>query len=334
MSEETMAWGLHMPLRLGEKPLKDGFVLIGWPDIGDLSKLSKTREAFREAVARAYPQHKVGSYPVSAGTLFKFAHEMKKGDVVIHPSKVDRLIHIGRIAGDYEYAPTYDANYPNRRPVRWIKAVPRPTFSQSALHEIGAAVALFQVRNHVDEFLAAMAGRAFEPSAIDEAVSETVASEETEETTKDFVIKRLKDVLDPYEFEKFIAHLLERMGYHTRVTQMSGDGGIDIIASKDELGFEGPIIKVQCKQKLSSIGQPEVAQLYGHVDGAEYGLFVCLGDYTAQARAFERSKPNLRFLDGSTLVTLIFNHYDKFDPSYQTILPLRSIYVPSRIAAD
>jgi len=147
------------------------------------------------------------------------------------------------------------------------------------------------------------------------------------------VLKRLKAVLDPYEFEQFVAHLLERMGYHTRVTQKSGDGGIDIIASKDELGFEKPI-KVQCKQVLTSIGQPDVAQLYGHVNDEEHGLFVTLGDYTNQARTFERSKQNLRLIDGATLVDLIFSHYDKFEPSYQTLLPLRQVYVPGKIATE
>lgn len=333
MADGRPAWGVHMPRILDNKPVTDGFVAIGWSEVGDLSKLAATREAFREAVARTYPDHKPGSFPVTGGTLFKFVHDMNRGDIVIHPSKVDRLVHIGLVDGDYEYKPAPPPSYPNRRKVKWIKHLPRTTFSQSALHEIGSAVTLFQVQGHIDEFLAALKGETLEPTEIDEAITET-ASEETEEATKDFVLKRLKAMLDPYQFEHFVAHLLERMGYHTRVTQMSGDGGVDIIASKDELGFEKPIIKVQCKQKLSTVGQPEVAQLYGHIDQEEHGLFVSLGDYSPQARTFERSKPNLRLIDGSTLVDLIFSHYGAFDPSYQTLLPLRQIYVPGRIARD
>lgn len=333
VAEDRPAWGVHMPRKLERRPIDDGFIAIGWAEIGDLSKSAKTREAFRDAVSRTYPEHKPGAVPVSAGTLFKFVHELQKGDVVIHPSKIDRLVHIGLIDGDYKYLPSADAEYPNRRNVKWIKHLPRATFSQSALHEIGSAVSLFQVRNHIDEFIAAMEGEAVEPVEIDEAISETT-SEETAEATKDFVIKRLKSQLSPYQFEHFIAHLLECMGYHTRVTQQSGDGGIDIIASKDELGFERPIIKVQCKQTLSSIGQPVVAQLYGHIDKEEHGLFVALGDYTTQALSFERSKPNLRLIDGGGLVDLIFNHYDQFDPGYRTLLPLRQIYVPGSIATE
>ena len=95
-----------------------------------------------------------------------------------------------------------------------------------------------------------------------------------------------------------------------------------------------PIIKVQCKQQLSTVGQPEVAQLYGHIDSEENGLFVTLGNYSPPARNFERSKPNLRLIDGGTLVDLIFSHYDRFDPSYQTLLPLRQVYVPGSIATE
>lgn len=332
MAEDRPAWCVHMPRTMGNKPITEGFIAIGWSEIGDLSKLPKTREAFREVVGRTYPNRKPGSFPVTGGTLFKFVHDMERGDVVIHPSKIDRLVHIGMVDGDYIHLASAE-NLPNRRKVKWLKHIPRAAFSQSALHEIGTAVTLSQVRNHIDEFLAALKGETLEPEQIDEAVTES-PSEETEEVTKDFVLKRLKSQLDPYQFEHFVAHLLERMGYHTRATQQSGDGGIDIIASKDELGFEKPIIKVQCKQKLSSTGHPEVAQLYGHIDKEEHGLFVTLGNYTAQALTFERSKPNLRLIDGSTLVDLLFNHYESFEPSYQTLLPLKRTYVPARITRD
>jgi restriction system protein len=123
------------------------------------------------------------------------------------------------------------------------------------------------------------------------------------------------------------------MGYHTRVTQKSGDGGVDVIAHKDELGFEPPIIKVQCKQTLNTVGQPEVAQLYGHVETSrEHGLFITLGEYSTQARQFERSKHNLRLLSGEELVALIFDHYDQFEPRYQMLLPLKKAFVPGTVA--
>jgi restriction system protein len=118
------------------------------------------------------------------------------------------------------------------------------------------------------------------------------------------------------------------MGYHSRVTQASGDGGVDIIAHRDELGFEPPIIKVQCKQITTTIGRPDVQQLHGAVEKEEHGLFVTLGSFSADARTFERTKPNLRLIDGEALIELIYAHYHKFEPRYQMLLPLKRSYTP------
>ena len=121
------------------------------------------------------------------------------------------------------------------------------------------------------------------------------------------------------------------MGYHARVTQASSDGGIDIIAHRDELGFEPPIIKVQCKQMLGTIGRPDVQQLHGAIERGEHGLFVTLGTYSPDARTFERTKPNLRLIDGEALIGLIYAHYHKFEPRYQMLIPLKQSYIPGSV---
>lgn len=125
-----------------------------------------------------------------------------------------------------------------------------------------------------------------------------------------------------------MAHLLTCMGYHARVTKASGDGGVDVIAHRDELGFEPPIIKVQVKQVLDQIGRPAVQQLHGAIETGEHGLFVTLGGFTNDARVFERSKPNLRLVDGDALIALIYSHYHKFEPRWQRLIPLRRVYIP------
>ncbi len=65
------------------------------------------------------------------------------------------------------------------------------TLLRAHSHEIGSAISLFQVKNYADEFRAAMEGKPV-PVALT-AQDETVAAvaEDIEETTKDFVIKRL-----------------------------------------------------------------------------------------------------------------------------------------------
>jgi restriction system protein len=240
------------------------------------------------------------------------------------------MVNLGIIRGGYTFQPAFMGQYPHRRAVQWVQHVPRAAFSQSALHEIGSAITLFQVSTHAEEFRAALEGQSTGAEDVDEDTAGDV-SVQVEETTEDFIIKRLKTKLGDHEFEKFTAHLLTCMGYHARVTQKSGDGGIDVIAHKDELGFEPPIIKVQCKQTLDQIGRPKVQELHGAVEHGEHGLFVTLGGFSAEARTFERSKPNLRLIDGNTLIELIYAHYERFDTRYKMLLPLKRTYIPGAV---
>jgi restriction system protein len=147
MAEDQSIWGIHMGVQHEDRPIKEGYIAIGWKALGDLSRIPPTRDSFKSAVVEAYPDTKPGAVPVNAGTLFKFAVEMKVGDLIVYPSKSDRMVNIGRIESAYFYDKN-GGDGPNRRRVAWIKSAPRTTFSQDALHEIGSAVTLFQIKNH------------------------------------------------------------------------------------------------------------------------------------------------------------------------------------------
>jgi restriction system protein len=329
VAEQTI-WGVHMRREHGLEPIEQGYIAIGWREMGDLSLLQPKRDAFKAAYEVAYPNSKEQTIRTSAGVPYRFLIEMKLGDIVIFPSKPNRMVNIGVVEGDYSFQSHAPLECPHRRVVRWIKHLPRASFSQPALNEIGSALTLFRVTSNADEFLAALEGEAFEPGDIDDASAEAVSAQ-VEESTEDFIIKRLKTSQTPFQFEHFVAHLLKCMGYYSRVTQASGDGGVDIIAHRDELGFEPPIIKVQCKQILSTIGRPDVQKLFGAIEREEKGLFVTLGSFSAEARTFEQTKPNLRLIDGVALIELIYEHYHQFEPRYQMLLPLRRSYIPGPI---
>ena len=165
------------------------------------------------------------------------------------------------------------------------------------------------------------------PVASDETVA--LVAEDIEQTARDFILKRLAQELKGHPLAEFVAHLLNAMGYQTRISPEGPDGGIDIIAHKDELGFEPPIIKVQVKSTEGSVGDPVVSALYGKVEASEFGLLVTLGSVTNQARTFARSKSNLRLIDGEEFVDLVLQHYDQFDAKYKGLLPLRRVFVPA-----
>lgn len=326
-------WGIHAG-KTGDADtlfLRKHCIAIGWTRIGDASTIKPDRESFKAKVAALYSDAKPGAIPNYAGQLFRFVHEMKPGDLVIYPSKRDRQVHLGRIEGAYEYDAKSEIGYPHRRKVTWLKDVPRTHFSQGALYEIGSAMSLFLVKNYADEYRAALAGKAVAPMPVAQDDSVAAVAEDIEETTRDFVLKRLAQELKGHPFADFIAHLLNAMGYRTRVSPEGPDGGIDIVAHKDELGFEPPIIKVQVKSSEGSIGQPDVSALYGNVGPQEFGLLVALGRFTPQAKTFAKSRSNLRLIDGDDLVKLVFDHYDQFDARYKGILPLRRVFVPEAI---
>lgn len=338
----TTLWGVH-----NDQPqldlVENGFISIGWDEVGDLRAVGDDRDAMKERVAAAYPSAKPGAIPGWAGTLLTFAYRMQPGDLVVYPHKPDSTLNFGRISGDYRYEPGAELHR-SRRPVTWLRTgVPRTTFSKTARYEVGSAVTIFRVKHHLAEFLAFIEDNAvpaethpdlLAPEEVVEAAAADVSAERIETDTRDFVVETLMRELEGVQFEHFVAHLLEQMGYRTQVTQASGDGGVDVIAHRDPLGLEPPIIKVQCKRTTSSIGGPDVQRLTGTLapGGSELGLFVTLGSYSKDAQAIGRTRQDLRLVNGNDLVDLVFRHYAQFSPEYKRLLPMRSVYVVDREA--
>lgn len=334
MYDNVTVWGIHAGA-MGEVDKlflnkNNPSIAIGWPGMGDLSLLQQDREDFKDKLKKAYPDTKKGAIPTSAGMLFRFIYEIKQRDIIIYPSKQDRQIHIGEISGDYAFNTSYDKEYPHMRSVKWLKHIPRSDLSQGALYEVGSALSLFQVKNYSDEYIAVLEGK---PTIKKDEPDETVTDilEVTEQSTKDFVYKKLSKELKGHPFEHFVAHLLNVIGYNTKVSPEGGDGGIDILAFKDELGIEPPIIKVQVKSTDGDVTPEKVQALYGTVSTGEYGLFVSLGGYSKQSRAFAKSKSNLRIIDGDELIELVLKNYEKLDSKYKAIIPLKNIYIPTQV---
>ena len=328
---DVTVWGIHAG-KTGDADalfLNNKVIAIGWRDLGDLS-LYKDRNAIKQRYIEVYPEKPTGAAPVCAGQRFRFVDEVKPDDYVVYSSKKSKQIYIGKITGDYVYAPEIDSGYPNQRPVEWLESYPRTSFSQGALYELGSAMSLFQVKNYAEEWLSALEK---EPTEIKEPDDEpsTTSADEIEDQTRVFVIKQLSKSLKGLPLEGLIAHLLEKMGYNARLTG-TNEPSVDIIAHRDELGFEPPIIKVQVKSGAGSISDKDVSALYGKLGKDEYGLFITLGSFTPHAINFDRSKSNLRLIDGSQLVDIIFEYYDHLDAKYKSIIPLKNVYVPEPIS--
>lgn len=321
MKQERNMWGIHTGIEHDGLFLQGNVIAMGWSDMGDLSEIDPNREAFKETYAEVYPDATKGSVAVSAGILFRFVHELQSGDYVVFPSKSDRMVNIGKITGDYEYAEGED--YPQRRKVQWLKHLPRTVFSQGALYEIGSFMTLFSVRNFADEFLSALNKKPGSMTGEGEPVG--VNADEILESTKDFILKELSRQCKGYALEDFVANLLETMGYRTTISPHGGDHGRDIIAYKDELP---PRILVQVKSQNGDIPENTVQALKGAMRQGDYGLFITLSNYTKSARKYLDDNPIIRGINGVELAELILQYYDGLDERYRKMIPLERVYIP------
>jgi restriction system protein len=326
---EAAIWGIHVIGIEGDLMFREKQIIgIGWRQLGNLKDIQADREAYKAAVRPHFP-NKPNGYVINSGSqLFRFVNEMKKGDWVVYRSAFDRHLYVGRIMGDYRFDSTISKVYPNTRSVKWQKILPLTAVSQGALHELGSALTLFQLKNYGDEFIEATEGKV---EVSEQEDDETVASvtAEVQQTTEDFILRNLAKHLKGYSLQAFIANLLGTMGYRTIESKRGPDEGVDIIAHRDELKLEPPIIKVQVKSTEGTVGRSEVQALLGCLGAGEYGLLVTLGGYSNQALDFAKSKSTIRLINGEALVNLVMDHYEDLDPKFRSLIPLRRAYVPS-----
>ncbi|HEY4534362.1 MAG TPA: restriction endonuclease [Enteractinococcus sp.] len=330
-------WGIHNDT-LTTELVDEGFVSIGWDDAGDLQRIPDGREGLKAKLDALLPDAKPRAVALWAGILLRFRDDITVGDVVVAPYKPDSTINIGVVTGDYEFCPDA-ATHRHRRRVEWKQVgLSRTIFTQAALYEIGSMLTVFEVREHAAEFIAAISKEATTLEETTQIVEQSVqpAEEEVaqeprasriERHTRDFVKEALLEDLTHREFEEFIADLLKALGYQARVTPYSQDGGVDVIAHRDPLGIEPPLIKVQCKHQVGTIGAPEVQQLSGTQGPGELAIFATLGRYSRDAIAIERQRPGIRLLTGEDIVTLVLEHYSKLPERWRSVIPLTSLLV-------
>ena len=337
-------WVIHIgkDALIAQRARTEGFVCIGWTKMGDLSRY-RTREEMKAAMQAAYPHWSPNKINSCYGQTYRFAHEMQVGDLVVYPIKGSSEILLGKISGPYRWASDdqqlVGADYNNVRAVQWVRETARTAFSQAALHSFGSFSSVSRSNDYLEEVQAVLAGAqapivAKTTSEHDASVSEE--SEEQESSLFDMATQETEDFLlkawqrTGAAFEEVVASVLEAIGYTAKVTQASGDHGVDVIAHPDPLGLERPFIKVQVKSGTSTVGEPEVNQLKGLLNQGEQGILVSLGKFAGGAMAVERSSPNLTLIGSKEFVRLFLEHYDELDPVMRARFPLKRVYVPVR----
>ena len=111
----------------------------------------------------------------------------------------------------------------------------------------------------------------------------------------------------PYEFEKLVVKLLEKMGYGGKikdagqVTKASGDGGIDGVIKEDVLGLGKIHLQAKRYRRDITVGREEIQRFVGALAVAQSkkGVFITTSSFTKNALEYSAS------LNGSTTLVLI-----------------------------
>lgn len=339
-------WVVHIgqAKEVAERARAEGFVAIGWTELGDLERYD-TRPKMRGHFEATYPAWSPAKVSASFGQVFRFAREMKVGDPVLLPLKAKRTIAIGRVAGPCEYwrhdhhLVAADRAYVRR--VEWLKDAERREFSQQALYSFGSALTVSTSNDHLDEVRLVLSGAgAVAPSpktnGLGTGLEEDDFEVEREETGAEAVRQQTEDYLikawtrTTYDFEELTAAVFRAMGYHATVTQASGDHGVDVIAHKDPLGVMPPTLKIQCKSGASTIGGKDARELKGSLSDNQKGILISLGGFARQAEEIARNTPDIVLIDGQRFVSLFLDHYDELDAAWRTRYPLVRAFVPAR----
>ena len=291
----------------------------------DISKLAPSRTAFKDALGQGEAGRRPEAVPMQAGQLYRFVHEVKIGDHIVYPRKIDRHIHWGEVCGPYVFHTDDPEGFGHRRGVRWIARLARDRFTPGALYELGAGMTLFEVKSFGEELLSRFTDQPSRPSTSTPAI---VPASDVVETTRDFITQRFRSELKGFPLEPFVAELFRAMGYFASPTRKVRDDGIDIIAHRDELGIEPPIIKIQVKAHEANIGADCVKAFYAMVHDREVGVFITTGGYSGSARDFAHTKSNLRLYNGGELADLVLKHYDRLGSQYRQQIPLRRVLIP------
>jgi len=114
--------------------------------------------------------------------------------------------------------------------------------------------------------------------------------------------------LTPREFEDLIGNLFSKMGLETKQTQLSQDGGVDVVAFDKRPLFGGKVV-IQAKRYRNTVGVSAVRDLYGTMmnEGANKGILVTTSGYGSAAFNFIEGKP-IELIDGGGLLYLLENH--------------------------
>lgn len=327
--------------RYGEyenKFLEENRIYCTWNNLPKAISDFPTKHDLQQYFVDNDPDTKIKTAMNWASQVWPFGNEMKKGEVVILPSKINPVIHFGKIIGDYEFLPDNENPYYHARKVEWFTlSVPRSNFDQDILYSFGAFMTICRIKQEerimtvIKTFQHGKQARAAVQKPIVEDAPENRDIEmDAIEDISNLMIRKVKG----HGLAQIVDAILRAKGFTTYVSPVGPDKGVDILASSGVLGFGGQKICVQVKSSDEPIDRIVLDQLGGVMKNfnADYGLLVSWSGFKSSV-INETAKQffDIRLWTHKEIIEEFLKYYDVMDDNIKELIPLKKIWVVNSI---
>lgn len=139
-------------------------VIVGWGAMGDVSGLSY--ETLLDLAAQRFRDVQRHQRGQTANALYRLAHTMVDGDLVITPEPTSRTLLLGRVAGHYQFLDEpVGIDHQHARGIRWFARVGRDELSYGARNSVGSSLTLTRPSHEAELLRLAEAHSADAPPA-------------------------------------------------------------------------------------------------------------------------------------------------------------------------
>ncbi len=268
-----------------------------------------------------------------ASQVWPFAHEMKKGEIVVLPSKIKPVIHFGKITGDYEFLPNNGNPYYHARRVERVACdIPRANFDQDILYSFGAFMTICRIKQ--EERIKAVIQAHNQGKKAQQVIPQEPQDDEEARDIENEALSVITNLMiqktKGHGLAKIVDAILRAKGFTTYVSPAGPDKGVDILASAGTLGFGSPKICVQVKSSDAPVDRIVLDQLGGVMKnfGAEYGLLVSWSGFKSSV-INETAKQffEIQLWTHKEIIQEFLRYYDQMDAEIKELIPLKKIWV-------
>jgi restriction system protein len=328
--------GLHGEYE--QKFLQEKRVYVTWPKLSVNLDVMPDRDGFYRAMSQTYPGASHAKLMSNVRQVWPFAHDMKKGDLVLMPLTSKPAVTVGEVTGPYRFEHAAQDPFYHWRSVSWIaEAVPRSYFGRDLLVTLASSRTICRVqRNNADERLDAMRAAGWKPESISAAVGnidspgdETGESINLEVLARDQIARLIGACFPGRGLTRLVDAILRARGYTTCMCSDDADGDVVILAAAGPLGFGAPRLCVAVSCDDTPIDRSTVDKLLDAATkfGAHDGLLVSWrGFNSALEKELKAIFFQLRLWSQKELLAELFATYDDLDADVKAELPLKRIW--------